>query len=63
LKSEIPDEGLTEALLVLMKPLWRVAADHLEEKEKKDQARRKDAKSRHKPSKALTLLREPLNGE
>jgi hypothetical protein len=63
LRSEVPEEGLTEALLVLLKPLWRFAVVVQEEKERKEQAKRKDPKSRHRPSKALLELREPINEE
>jgi hypothetical protein len=63
LRSEVPDEGLTEALVVLVRPLWRAMADALEDKEKKDLLRRKGAKAKHTPSKALLGLREAINRE
>jgi hypothetical protein len=63
LRSQVPDEGLTEALVVLLKPLWRAMADALEDKEKKDLLRRKGVKARHAPSKALLDVREAINRE
>ena len=49
--------------MVLVRPLWRAMADALEDKEKKDLLRRKGAKAKHTPSKALLGLREAINRE
>jgi len=54
---------LTEALVVLVKPLWKAVADSLEDREKRDVLKRKGAKARHAPSKALLDLRGVINGE
>lgn len=61
--SHVPTDDLVEALLVLMRPLWKSAGDHLEEKERKEHAKKRDAKRSFKPSKGLTDLREPMNAE
>lgn len=49
--------------MVLVKPLWKATADALEDKEKRDLLRRKGAKARYAPSKAVLELRGPINGE